>query len=261
MMNKQALISIITPVYNIDQFLNETIQSVVNQTYINWELFLIDDNSNDKSRSIIKSWASKDKRIKPIYLDENVGAGRARNYGLDQVKGEYLAFLDSDDVWVKDKLTKQVNFLINHPKVSFSFTWYTTINEHGIPLKLFLTPSKIGRPLLKFNNYILTSSIMCKTSVVKNIRFPRMRRRQDWAYFLDVLKKTKYAYSLPESTVLYRKTKGSLSANRWKLIRPNYDFFRETIYSSNRILAVIHFLFFLPFYFHNKLFNSKNLKN
>ncbi|MEP3387669.1 MAG: glycosyltransferase family 2 protein [Reichenbachiella sp.] len=260
-MNNNILVSIITPVFNIETFLNETIQSVVNQTYLYWELILIDDCSADSSPDIIRTWASKDQRIKPIFLNENVGAGNARNHGLDKAKGQYLAFLDSDDIWLEDKLRKQLDIFENNLNIECCFTWYTTIDENRNHLKKFITPARISENLLKFNNYILTSTFMCKTKSIEDIRFPSMRRRQDWAYFLEILSRTKYAYALPESTVFYRKIDGSLSANRWKLIKPNFDFFRETLYSGSNLMAFLHFILFLPFYFHNKLFNSKNLKN
>ena len=109
--SKQPLVSIVVPVYNAARFMDDTIQTVLNQTYQNWELLLVDDCSSDDSIQIIKKYLKKDKRIKLFKLSENSGAAIARNTGIDKAKGRYLAFLDADDLWVKNKLDLQVAFM------------------------------------------------------------------------------------------------------------------------------------------------------
>ncbi len=252
--------SVITPVYNLGFLLEETIQSVISQTYTAWELLLIDDCSSDKiTRGIIKKWAKKDKRIKPIYLQANVGAGFSRNAGLELVRGDYVAFLDSDDLWIEEKLAKQIEFLENNNQIDFLYSWYITIDEFGNKQNLFVTPQYISKQILKLNNYILTSTVVCRWSAVKKIRFPAIRKRQDWAYFLKILDITRIAHSYPEAMVYYRKMSNTLSSNRFQLVKPNFILFKNHMYRGNGVAAVLHFLIFLPFYFHNKIFNKKNI--
>jgi len=259
MLSEGRLVSIVTPVYNIAELLEETIDSVLAQSYRNWELLLIDDKSTDHSADIIREYETEDSRIKGFYLPENRGAGYSRNIGLDNANGEYIAFLDSDDIWVPKKLEVQMSFFQSNPSVEFYCSWYSVIDSNEHAICFFSTPGKISFNLLKYNNYILTSTVICSRSFIGGLRFPLMRRRQDWVFFLDLLKKTPYAYALPEILVKYRKTKTSLSSNKWNLIKPNFDFFKSYFYKGNKTRAIFHFIIFLPFYFHNKIFNKKRM--
>ncbi|SNS56476.1 teichuronic acid biosynthesis glycosyltransferase TuaG [Ekhidna lutea] len=258
---EKDLVSIITPVYNSENVLEQTIESVFVQTYKNWELILVDDFSKDNSRYIIEKWRKKDNRIKSILLSKNSGAGNARNVGLDSSKGNYIAFLDADDIWLSDKLMDQLNFFKNNSGIKFQYSWYYTIDEKNNPLYAYRTPKKVSFNLLRFNNYILTSTVICETQLVKGSKFSEIRKRQDWSFFLTLLKKSNYAYAIPKMTVKYRKMPNTLSSNRWKLIKPNFIFFRDFLYNGNSFLAVLHFIVFLPYYFHNKTFNKKSIKD
>jgi teichuronic acid biosynthesis glycosyltransferase TuaG len=257
MQSTELLVSIVTPVYNIGNFLKETVDSVLTQSYKNWELLLIDDNSSDDSADIIRMYEKKDSRIKGFYLPENKGAGNSRNVGLDNADGEYIAFLDSDDLWLPDKLEQQVNFFKNRKEVQILYSWYSIIDEKGAESVYFKAPSKLNFARLKYNNYILTSTLICTKQAVANIRFSLMRVRQDWVFFLDILKGESYAYCIPKVLVKYRKMANSLSSNRFKLIKPNFDIFKSYLYGNNSYLAALHFIVFTPFYFHNKIFNKK----
>ena len=187
------LVSIITPVYNIQDYLESTIKSVVDQTYQNWEFILIDDKSGDSSGNIIRDWEIKDKRIKGVFLNENVGAGIARNKGIENSCGEFIAFLDSDDIWCSNKLNIQVKFLLENQEIDFIYSWYTLIDLYGNTTSSYITPRKISYNLLKYNNYILTSSVMYRKNRLNKIYFPDMRKRQDWVFFLQLLLITRYA--------------------------------------------------------------------
>jgi len=257
MKEKVELVSIVVPVYNSWNFLGETIDSVLAQTFENWELILVDDNSDDSSRELIKSYENRDKRIRGIFLEENKGAGYTRNIGLDESRGDFIAFLDSDDIWLPRKLEKQIELLEMDSKLKFVYSWYSIIDEKGLESAYFVTPKRIDYALLKFNNYILTSSVICRKEALENVRFPLMRRRQDWAFFLDLLRVTGFAEALQEVSVKYRKSENSLSSNRLKLIMPNLFFFSTYFYRGNKFLALVHFIGFLPVYFHNKIFNKR----
>ncbi|MBT4738717.1 MAG: glycosyltransferase family 2 protein, partial [Flavobacteriales bacterium] len=105
------LVSIITPSYNSSKFIVECVNSVISQTFQNWEMIIVDDCSNDNSREIISDFSEKDKRIRFIFLEENIGAAASRNIAIKKAKGRYIAFLDSDDLWIKDKLERQITFI------------------------------------------------------------------------------------------------------------------------------------------------------
>lgn len=256
----QPLVSIITPVFNSMHVLEETIQTVRDQTYQNWELLLIDDCSKDSSIQIIEKYKAIDKRVKGIYLHENKGAGHARNVGLDHVNGDYTAFLDSDDLWIPTKLEEQIKYFHENPNRHFLYTWYSIIDSDGYTGMYYSTPPKINFNLLKFNNYILTSTVICSNKIIEYVRFPSMRRRQDWVFFLDLLQKVEYAWSIPIVLAKYRKMPKTLSSNKLKLIKPNFDMFRHFLHKGSVIKATLHFILFLPFYTHSKIYYRRKTK-
>ena len=124
----KGLVSIITPCYNSEKYISDAIQSVINQDYQKWEMIIVDDCSNDKSTEIIQKFLNQDNRIKLIHLSENRGAGYCRNYAINQSTGQYYAFLDSDDIWFKNKISKQINFM-NKNNIAFSYCSYNFINN------------------------------------------------------------------------------------------------------------------------------------
>src|SRR5690625_120229 len=123
MIEKEPLVSIITPAYNAARFIGETIESVLAQTYENWEMIIVDDCSTDDTREIVQSYQEKDSRIKLFTLDKNSGSGVARNKAMDEAKGRFIAFLDSDDLWYPEKLRRQIAFMLDNG-VAFTFTKY-----------------------------------------------------------------------------------------------------------------------------------------
>jgi glycosyltransferase involved in cell wall biosynthesis len=130
MINFSSLVSIITPCYNSARFISETIESVLSQTYQNWEMLIVDDCSTDASYEIVLEYAAKDKRIKAYRMEHNSGAAACRNKAIELSQGEYVAFLDSDDLWLPEKLEKQLQFMQDH-NADFSFTEYEHIDEEG----------------------------------------------------------------------------------------------------------------------------------
>ncbi|WP_185968833.1 glycosyltransferase family 2 protein [Carboxylicivirga sp. M1479] len=247
------MVSIVTPMYNSAKFIETTIISVINQTYNNWELIIVDDCSTDKSIDIVRGFAEKDDRIKLLEQPNNQGAGVARNVGMDHAKGEFIAFLDADDYWDEKKIEIQVNS-INKNQWAGSFSWYKNVNEDGNGATSFVVPSRLSFKRLRFNNYILTSSLMLKREVVKDVRFPLMRKRQDWIFFLEILKRTQYLYCVDELLVFYRKSSNSLSSNKLRLIKANFEVISNYFYDGNKLKGGLHFIIFLMYYFHNKLF-------
>ena len=226
---KKDMVSIITPVYNCERLLSKTIESVINQTYDNWELLLVDDCSSDNSATIAKKYVKKDKRVKYIKLKQNSGAAVARNTALENSKGRFVAYLDSDDLWKPEKLEKQVRFMVDN-KCAFTCTDYEKIDENGNSLnKIIKIPKKVNYNLFLRNTIIQTVGVMIDTSVTGKdvLVMPNIRRRQDAATWCQVLKAGYDCYEVPENLSYYRVVKNSLSSNKFKAVKGTWSLYRD----------------------------------
>lgn len=222
------LVSIITPVYNAEEYLEETIQSVLNQTYENWELILVDDHSKDNSYKICEEYSKKDKRIKVYKQKTNLGVANTRNRGIDEARGEYICLLDADDIWDKEKLEKQVKFM-EKQQCEFSFTGYEFINKKGQSKhKKVKVPKKIDYNQALKNTTIWTCTVMFDMNKLtkKDIYMPRIKS-EDTACWWKVLKKVDYAYGLNEVLSFYRRRPNSLSSNKLKAIKRIWRLYRK----------------------------------
>ena len=229
MTSKQPLVSIVTPVYNAERFLVDTIKTVQDQTHQNWEWLLVDDQSIDSSVEIIKKAQKTDKRIKLVSMPENGGAAKARNAGIEASKGKYLAFLDADDLWVDNKLEKQVAFMQQRDS-AFSFTGYEFADANGKPNgKQVSVPGTINyRQALK-NTTIWTSTVIFDISKLsrQDISMPIIRRGQDTATWWKVLKQIDQAHGMNEVLSYYRRTDESLSANKLTALKRTWNLYRN----------------------------------
>ncbi len=220
------LVSIITPVHNGELFLGECMDSVLNQTYPYWEHVLVDDCSTDSSTAIISAYAAKDERIRLISLEVNSGAGISRNTAIEQARGAYIAFLDSDDSWYPTKLQEQLTFMeINgYP---FTFTAYDKKDERGAR---FAKPAKAMRQVT-YKQALFQNPLGCLT-VMYDVRFfgkqymPAIRKRQDYALWLKLLKKSD-AYGLQKVLASYRVREHSVSSNKLGLLGYQWKVYRE----------------------------------
>lgn len=222
------LISIVVPVYNAEIFLEDTINSVLNQTYKNFELLLINDGSTDNSQKIYEKYKN-DMRIKWYDLDHNSGVAIARNKGIEKSKGRYICFLDADDLWDKDKLLKQYNFM-KEKNISFSFTSYKFANEKGIPKgKIVHVPNSINYNKALKNTIIWTSTVMLDMKKLKkeDIYMPNVKRGQDTATWWKILKKIDYAYGLDQVLSYYRNTSTGLSSNKIIALKRTWNLYRN----------------------------------
>ena len=222
-MNK--LVSIITPLYNGEKFIKDTIESVLSQTYENWEMFIVDDCSKDNGLKIVERYAKKDTRIKLIKLSKNGGGAVARNRAIEETEGKYIAFLDSDDFWHPEKLEKQIKFMKEND-YDFTYTWYEKMNEDGKQLNEIVKPKE----KVDYKDLLKSNQIGCLTAIYNQeklgkIYMPLIRKRQDYALWLQVLKKTKYGYCLKENLAQYRIVNGSVSSNKINLIKFNWKLF------------------------------------
>ena len=181
------LVSIIMPIYNSADTLAESVDSVVAQDYKLWELIIVDDHSSDNSLEMAEEYSRTDPRIVVIRTEKNVGSGGARNAGISHSKGELIAFLDSDDLWLSKKLDVQV-MMFRDEKVSFICSAYQRFNSNTHSTDDVGVPSSLNfRDLLK-TNYIGCLTVVLRRSAFNNLKFPEMRKRQDYALWLSLLK-------------------------------------------------------------------------
>jgi len=212
-MNSESKISIITPVFNCATFLSETILSVKAQTFKNWELILIDDFSDDDSLKIARTFEKADKRIRVIVLSENAGPAGARNKGIEEANGRYISFLDSDDLWLPEKLERQLSFMTEHT-AAFSFCQVQRFSENGQILGVSVVPEQVDYYGLLKSNVVVCSSAMYDTHQLGKVLMPEIRKRQDYGLWLKILKLTSLGYGLRQVLVQYRVREGSVSANK-----------------------------------------------
>ena len=219
----KGLVSVITPVYNAERFLEKTLKSVINQTYKNIEIILVDDCSKDNSTEIIKSF--KHEQIKIIYhlQDMNRGAGAARNKALELAKGQYVAFLDSDDVWMAQKVECQIS-LMRKNKIGFCYAAIEIIDENGkqIKSKRRVKETCDYKYLLR-NTIIATSTVVVNRAILGDFRMSPRRGGQDYATWLMLLRKGEIAYGVNEVLSQYRVVSGSLSSNKFMSIRQVWE--------------------------------------
>lgn len=246
------LISIITPTYNCEQFILKTIKSVQGQTYQNWELIVVDDCSTDNTPEIMKNQTRNDKRIRYYRLPHNSGAAVARTVAMKLARGSYMAFLDSDDIWIPEKLEKQLKFMKTN-RYNFSCTSYQKMNESGNHL------GKIVKSLPKTNYHRLlldcpvgNSTVMYNVNNMGKFRVPNIRKRNDDALWLRMLKKEKYIYGYPEVLMYYRVREKSLSKNKLSLVKYHWILYRNIEH-----LSVISSIFHIFYWGIIKLFHIK----
>ena len=252
------MVSIITPVYNCEEFLEECIQSVLNQTLKDWELILVDDCSTDSSSIIINKYVALDSRIKLYSLNKNVGAGIARNKGIEISRERFIAFLDSDDYWHRNKLKLQIEYMIRK-NIDFSYTNFFELDKEDKVSKIILTPKSVNSFSLLFNNYIKTLTAIYDTKRIGKTYMPNYRKRQDWGLWFNLLYKTNKAYRFTEPLAYYRTSNTSLSKNKLKLVKENFNFYRFFL-QKNLLQSFIMIILFFVVHFTFKMFFFKKIR-
>ena len=220
-----GLVSIIMPSWNTDKFIAETIQSVIDQTYTNWELIIVDDCSSDNTNQIVASF--EDERIKYLHNEKNLGAALTRNKALREAKGEWIAFLDSDDLWMPEKLEHQIDFM-NENGYSLSFNEYEKIDEDSKPLKICVSgPDKVNKRKMYNYDYIGQLTMMYNAKVFGLIQIKDIKKNNDYAIRLQLYKKPNTcAYLLKENLAKYRVRRVSISHDKFRRkFRSHYDLF------------------------------------
>lgn len=233
-----SLVSIIMPMYNAEEFIKDSIHSVLKQSYSNWELLIIDDCSTDRSKQIVFEYIKKSKKIKYLKHKNNLGVSEARNTGIKNSRGRFIAFLDTDDIWTPKKLEKQIKFMRDNNYI-FTYTSYYIVDENN---------NKTGKDLkapekLNFENLLKGNNIGCFTVIIdkkeiSEIEMPKIKH-EDFATWLDILSQGYTAYGLDEKLGYYRKSDNSLTANKfyssiwtWNIYRKYLDlsFIRSSYY-------------------------------
>lgn len=222
----KTLVSIIMPAYNSADFIEIAIDSVIAQTYETWELIVVDDCSTDKTGAIVKKKMLNEPRIRYHRLIANSGAAIARNAAVDMANGKYMAFLDSDDIWFPEKLSKQISFMEQNG-YTFTCTSYTKIDERGNYL------NRTIRPRMKRDYYGVlktcpgNSTVIYDSEKLGKYKIPHIKKRNDYLMWLQIIKKAKYLYGLNKPLGSHRVRADSISSNKISLVFYHWKIFRE----------------------------------
>lgn len=205
------LVSIVMPAYNSSDYIGESILSILNQSYTHWELIIVNDNSCDSTVNAITPYLN-DKRIKLINNIQNLGGAGSRNVAIEQSKGRYIAFLDSDDLWHADKLSSHIEFMREN-NVGFSYSNYQQFyNDKNNTL--ITAPVRVNYKQMLKSNFIGCLTVVYDTTLFGKFYFPETKKRHDFALWLNMLKKFDYAYNVGEVLANYRVHNASLSSNK-----------------------------------------------
>lgn len=238
------MISIITPAYNAENFICETIKSVQAQTYKDWELIIVDDCSTDYTSVLANDYAKEDSRIKVIKAPQNGGVAKARNIGLENAKGDYIAFVDSDDLWKPEKLKKQLAFMKEKGCI-LSYTDFQKFNTTDASLgKVMRCPKK-----MRANDILKNTAIGCLTVMVDKkqageFRMPPLNHTEDNCTWYHILKNTgQTAYNLGEVLSLYRDGNASMTKNKGKSAKQQWETYR-CYFKFSRIKSAYYFAWY-----------------
>ena len=238
------------PSYN-SEYISESIESVLAQSYENWELLITDDCSTDDTREVVAGYTAKDPRIKLFKLTQNSGAGVARNNSIEKAQGRFIAFLDSDDIWFPEKLKQQIGFMQEH-NTEVSYSSYIELDDKSGAKKIIVAPRVLRLRDMIRNDYMGFLTVIYDTAKMDKVYMPKLRKRQDWALKLLLMQKTDKAVGVIEPLAYYRVRANSLSNSKLGLVKYNIKVYNEVlgynIVKSWFILLTI----FLPNYFYKK---------
>lgn len=237
----KKLVSVIMPTYNCGRFISESIASIQAQTYQNWEIEIVDDCSTDNTQEIVEKMMDEDCRIHYYRLKKNSGAAVARTEAMKRAQGEYMAFCDSDDIWMPDKLEKQLKFM-NDNGYAFSCTSYEQIDEEGNSLnRIIKTVKKTNYNRLLLDCPVGNSTVVYNVEKMGKFAVPNIRKRNDDALWLQMLKKEKYIWGFQEILMKYRIRKNSISSNKLKVIKYHWILYRDIEHLSV-IRSIFHII-------------------
>lgn len=238
-------VSIITATFNSERFIKDLIECISTQTYHNWEWIITDDCSTDNTYQVLENAAQLEKRIKIFRNSENSGAAVSRNNCILNATGDYIAFIDSDDLWDKHKLDSQLKFMIENG-YEFTFTAYSLIDEAGHEKNITIDLNKKQKAysyedMLKKKATLGCSTVIVKNKIIKDFTMPLLRTGQDYAFWLKILKQNKSAYLLPKALTKYRIVSGSISRNKYKKALRQWEIYRK-VENLNFIKSTVCFI-------------------
>lgn len=253
--NDFGLISIIMAAYNAEKTIEQAINSVLSQTYTNFELLVVNDCSTDRTAELVKSIAAKDSRVRLISNVKNNGVSYTRKHGLEEAKGSWIAILDSDDAWAPEKLEKQIDFQ-RRTNADLLFTGSAFMDSEGQPIDWYLhAPAEVTyRQLLKQNVLSNSSALVRKELYAKHYAIGD-GMHEDFAIWLSILKEGKKAYGVDEPLLIYRIAKSSKSGNKVKAARMNWNTYR---YVGLNLMEAIYYE---CWYIFNGIRKYRNLRN
>lgn len=228
-MKNEQLVTVITPMYNSEKTIGKTIDSILNQSYKNIELLIIDDLSTDKSVDLVKKYIEKDVRVRLLKLEVKGGASMARNLGIKNANGDFIAFLDSDDTWYTEKLEKQIKFMQDND-FAFTYTNYDVIKDGEYSHTSKIVDKYTYKELLKVNR-IGCLTVVYDRRKIKNLEIPKLDKRNDYALWLKALRSGHDAYLLDETLSTYYESDKSLSRSSGKLnlLKYHYQLFTKVL--------------------------------
>ena len=248
----EKLVSVIMPTYNCAKFIGKTLESVINQTYENWEVIIVDDCSTDNTKNIVNYYSKNEPRIKYYCLGKNLGAAVARTKAMELAEGDYMAFLDSDDLWLPEKLAKQSKFMENN-NYSFTCTSYEKIDEFDSSIgKIVKSIKRTGYSRLLLDCPVGNSTVMYDVRKMGKFRVPNVRKRNDDALWLQMLKVEPCIWGMENILMRYRIRENSISSNKVQLIKYHWILYRDIEH-----LSVVRSLFHIGFWCVIKIFKIK----
>ena len=219
-------VSIIVPMYNAEKFIGKTIESVLAQTYQNWEMLIMNDASTDNSLAIVSVYAKKDERIKIVNTEKNVGVVKGRNFLIDLASGKYIAFLDADDYWHNEKLEKQIKFM-KEKNASISCTEYTRVKENEEKINDVIIKEEISYNDMLKNNYLGCLTVIYDAKKIGKRYFKELEKNEDYVLWLEIVKDVNTIYGLKENLAYYRVLDNSRSSNKVKTAKVRWEIYRK----------------------------------
>ncbi|WP_455425035.1 glycosyltransferase family 2 protein [Dryocola sp. LX212] len=236
-------VSVIMPTFNSELTVADSIKSVIQQTYHDWELLITDDCSIDGTQKILEEFSAHDLRIKIFRNEVNSGAGVSRNNSIMQARGRFIAFLDSDDMWEKEKLEEQISFMLKN-SYYLTYTQYKKIDEFGQVSGFIHPPHCVNYSELLKANVIGCLTAMYDTKKLGKIYMPTIRKRQDMALWLKILEQIDFAWCVPKELAIYREGHNSLSSNKFKILISQWQFYKNHLNFST-YKAAWYFTFYV----------------
>lgn len=237
-----SLVSIIMPAHNAGKHISEAINSIISQTYSNWELIVVDDCSKDNTYEIIEQFAIAEKRIHIVHMSQNVGPGVCRNKGIELAQGRYISFLDSDDKWLPTKLEKELNHM-KKMNCAVVYSSYFICDEQGKVNGWVKCRKKETEFSIKCDDKMGNLTFMYDETITGKIYMPTIRKRQDWVHKMNIMSVCKVAYGVQEPLAIYRHSDSSISRHKMRLIKYNIAGYQQLGWTKAEAMLFFTFIF------------------